>query len=224
MKNISIIIILLALIITVACDKTNPKECISRKDFAWIAIQPFEDFDTKLADTAARHIAQAYGIKTEVLPPLPLPENAFTNIRVHRYRADSLIRYLTYTKPQHATIVLGLTNKDISVTKRDSTGQIKYPASKYIDFGVFGLGFCPGPACVVSIYRYKNSAQFYDRFFKICKHEVGHNLGLPHCINKTCVMQDAAESIKTIDNAGEFLCERCTYRLRATLEPMVLHN
>ena len=54
-----------------------------------------------------------------------------------RYRADSLIRYLGRFGSAD-TILIGLTNKDISTTK----GQIR-------DWGIMGLGYCPGTSCVV---------------------------------------------------------------------------
>lgn len=176
-----------------------------------IGIQPFGDFDLALADTVAKELSRAYGLQTKVLPPIPLPKEAFVSIRSPRYRADSLIAYLRHIKPKSLYILMGLTNQDISITKRDSTGAIKKPQNKYRDFGIFGLGFRPGPSSVVSIYRYQhgNRHTFYERLFKITKHELGHNLGLPHCPNKTCIMQDAAESIGTIDRAGKFLCESC---------------
>lgn len=183
-----------------------------------IGIQPFGDFDLTLADTVAKELSRAYGLPTKVLEPIPLPKEAFVNIRSPRYRADSLIAYLRYIKPDSLYVLMGLTNQDISITKRDATGAIKKPQSKYRDFGIFGLGFRPGPSSVVSIYRYQhgNRHTFYERLFKITKHELGHNLGLPHCPNKTCIMQDAAESIGTIDRAGHFLCEDCKHRLTET--------
>jgi archaemetzincin len=40
-------------------------------------------------------------------------------------------------------------------------------------------------------------------------HEIGHNLGLKHCSTPKCVMQDAVETIKTVDVAGVELCNSC---------------
>jgi archaemetzincin len=179
-----------------------------------IGIQPYENFDLDLADTVSQQIQLAYGIKTIVLKPVPLPKEAYTTIRSPRYRADSLLRHLHRIRPDSLYIIMGLTDHDISITKFVG-GKIKEPKSKYIDFGIFGLGALPGPACIVSTYRYKKTEKtlFYDRFFKISKHEIGHNLGLPHCANKTCIMQDAAESIQTIDRSGEFLCTDCKRKM-----------
>ena len=47
------------------------------------------------------------------------------------------------------------------------------------------------------------------RMQKIAIHEIGHNLGLQHCADTTCVMQDAVESIKTIDRSTQTYCPAC---------------
>lgn len=52
-----------------------------------------------------------------------------------------------------------------------------------------------------------------ERLKKVTMHELGHNLGLPHCPNKHCFMQDAAETIKTIDGVELNLCEECRDQL-----------
>lgn len=199
-----------------SCHSNSGKREIKQDEQRIIGIQPYGGFDVALADSAAAQLEIAYGMKTVVLPSIPLPESAYVNIRKPRYRADSLIKHLALIKPDSLYILVGLTDEDISITKYDSLGHIKKPASKYIDFGIFGLGFCPGTSCVVSVNRYQqgNRAIFFDRFFKICKHEVGHNLGLSHCPDKTCIMQDAAESITTIDRAGPFLCKGCKTKIK----------
>ena len=54
-----------------------------------------------------------------------------------------------------------------------------------------------------------------ERLKKVCMHEIGHNLGLPHCEQSTtCVMRDAAEKIATVDNVELKLCEHCKARIR----------
>ena len=107
--------------------------------------------------------------------------------------------------------IIGLTTKDISVTKYADDGKIKSPKSKYKDWGIFGLGYRQGASCVVSIFRlkYQNKSKFIDRVKKVTLHELGHNLGLPHCENQHCFMRDAAETIKTIDQVELNLCDKC---------------
>jgi len=93
---------------------------------------------------------------------------------------------------------------------------MKLPAYKYQDWGVMGLGYCPGNSCVISTFRirHKDSATETLRLKKVSVHEFGHNLGLPHCPDKKCVMTDAVESIATIDNAKLELCNKCKEQIK----------
>ena len=115
---------------------------------------------------------------------------------------------------QCATLVQAfelLGHKNISTTKKNMFGGVKKPKSKYEDWGIFGLGYRPGPSCIVSTYRLgKKSKKRSNRLVKITLHEIGHNMGLPHCDrDPNCVMRDAAESIKTVDQVSKDLCEFC---------------
>jgi archaemetzincin len=105
--------------------------------------------------------------------------------------------------------------RDVSTTKRDESGEIKSPKEKYADWGVFGLGYRPGPSCIISTYRiaHKSRSVFMERLKKVAIHEVGHNLGLDHCKTNDCVMQDAAETIKTIDRSAMQLCVNCKSKI-----------
>ncbi len=140
-----------------------------------------------------------------------LPEKAFVNIKSPRYRADSLLIELSKNRPDSIGFILGITSKDISTTKRGLDGNIKKPKSKYTDWGVFGLGYKSGTSCIISTFRLKNvkTDLFISRVQKISVHEIGHNLGLDHCETEKCVMQDAVETISTVDSEGFKLCEKC---------------
>ncbi|MCB0402415.1 MAG: Zn-dependent protease [Flavobacteriales bacterium] len=176
-----------------------------------VVIQPLGDFPTELQDTVANAITTYYHFQTQISSKIDIPKHCFVNIKSPRYRADSLIRYLKTTKPDTVDFVVGLIAKDISTTKHDESGVVKKPASKYNDWGIFGLGYRPGPSCVVSTYRisYPKKEVFISRLKKIVLHELGHNLGLPHCPNENCFMRDAAETIKTIDQVQLNLCKDC---------------
>ncbi|TDM00056.1 MAG: hypothetical protein C4K58_02080 [Flavobacteriaceae bacterium] len=197
------------LLLLFSCQK-EPKERI-------IGIQPYNHFEREILDSLQSTLHKMYGFTVVVLEEKPLPKSAFVNIKSPRYRADSLIKILKNTKPDSLSYVLGLTERDISTTKRDSKGKILLPEQKYRDWGVFGLGFCPGKSCVVSTFRLDKKsvdrARFFSRLSKISTHEMGHNLGLAHCPNKECVMQDAAETIVTIDNVELRLCGECSGKI-----------
>lgn len=184
--------------------------CSDRKTRS-IGIQPYDNFDKTLIDTIGITLSHFYRLRVQVLPNKLIPENAFINIKTPRYRADKIIETLKREKPDSLTFLIGLTNHDISTTKRDRFGNILESELKYIDWGVFGLGYRPGPSCIVSTFRIvdKNKKHFIERLKKIVVHEVGHNLGLNHCESDLCVMRDAAETIRTIDKVKLGLCGNC---------------
>ncbi|MGB0430165.1 MAG: hypothetical protein ACPGLV_06795, partial [Bacteroidia bacterium] len=134
-----------------------------------IAIQPFSNIDQAIIDSVAKHLQNKYNGNIKILSPIELPSGAYYKPR-NRYRADSIIAFLKREKSVEFDYILGITTKDISTTK----GQ-------HVDWGIFGLGYRPGPSCVVSTHRLKTTNQelFLNRLEKVALHEVGHNLGLP---------------------------------------------
>jgi archaemetzincin len=116
-------------------------------------------------------------LKTILKSAIPLPAKAYYQPR-GRYRADSLISYLDNFGSAD-TVIIGLTNNDISTRNVNIT-----------DWGVMGLGFQPGNACVVSTYRL-NKTKLAAQLRKLALHELGHTEGLAHCPVKCCFMRDA---------------------------------
>lgn len=180
-----------------------------------VGIQPYKEFPKHKTDTISKIITDFYKVKTIVLPVKELDKAAFINVKSPRYRADSIIKFQKAAKPDSLDYILGLTHNDISITKKDKSGKIKAPAYKYADWGIMGLAYRPGKSCIVSTFRIKhsNSKKYFSRLKKVAVHEFGHNLGLSHCSNTKCVMTDAVESIKTIDNANLKLCEVCQSKI-----------
>ncbi|MDI9874940.1 matrixin family metalloprotease [Flectobacillus rivi] len=97
-------------------------------------------------------------------------------------------------------VFIGLTNKDISNTK----GSVK-------DFGVLGLGYSPGKACVASTFRLDKKAR-QEQLFKVAIHELGHTQGLPHCKQMHCFMRDAEGKNPT--NEEKEFCKDCKKQLQ----------
>lgn len=165
-----------------------------------------------IVDSVHHYLEEAYQISPQQITAVALPKTAFVNIKSPRYRADSLLVYLNkIRKAEGADFAFGITTVDISTTKRDGNGNINKPEYKYSDWGIMGLAYRPGRAAVVSTFRLNEThPEFYHRLKKVSIHEFGHNLGLPHCPDKNCVMTDAAESIRTIDACQPFLCSACS--------------
>lgn len=196
--------ILISLLLLISCSKEK----------LTIGIQPYDFFEKSMIDTITQTLHETYNARIIVLPKNDLPKSAFIDIKSPRYRADSILIDLKENKPDSVDFVIGLTKKDISTSKRDKNGKIKKPESKYSDWGVFGLGYKPGPSCVVSSFRLNDNKLFISRLKKVCIHELGHNFGLNHCQTDKCVMKDAAETIKTIDSVNFNLCDKCRRRIQ----------
>ena len=196
-------IFIICLLICFSCQKKVSKD-------TKVAIQPYSGFSKEKTDALAELVEGFYNVSVEVLENREIYKAAFINTKSPRYRADSIIK-LQRKDLNEYDFVLGLTHKDISTTKRDKFGAVKEPKYKYQDWGIMGLAYCPGNSCIVSSFRlkHKDEAKYFTRLKKVTIHEFGHNLGLPHCPNKKCVMTDAVESIKTIDNAELQLCNDC---------------
>ena len=157
-----------------------------------IQIQPFADISADKVNYVYKEVRKIY-TNTIVARPIQLPSQAYYKPR-NRYRADTLIAWLSRRTAENY-VTIGLTSKDISTDK----GDIK-------DWGVMGLGYQPGNACVVSTFRLSKK-NLLDKLFKVSIHELGHTQGLPHCDNKGCFMRDA-EGHNTTDEEYEF-CPKC---------------
>ncbi|MCW3159804.1 matrixin family metalloprotease [Chryseobacterium oryctis] len=157
-----------------------------------ILVQPFKDLNSERVNFVTKEIKKVYP-HVKILNPIDFPENAYYKPR-NRYRADSIIKFLS-EKTQNGFVTIGLTSKDISVSK----GNIS-------DFGVMGLGYRPGKACVASAFRL-NKQKTNEQFFKVAIHELGHTQGLKHCPEKMCFMRDA-EGKNPTDEEKDF-CKKC---------------
>jgi len=179
--------LILAVLIIYSCrDQKLPE-----KGFM-IDLQPLGNMSNEEINYVYSEIKMVYPY-VQIRKAIPLPKSAYYLLR-NRYRADSLISYLNNITPD-GHIAIGVTNKDISTTKDGIQ-----------DWGVMGLGFCPGKACIVSSFRVSKNEKLMQ-MFKISLHELGHTQGLQHCEVKTCFMHDA-EGRNPTNEEKEF-CPKC---------------
>jgi len=145
-----------------------------------------------------------YGLPVKLLDRVDLPKKAFYKPR-RRYRAEKLLRFLHKRLPADGIRIMGLTGVDISTTK-----------GKHKDWGILGLAWLDGRACVISQFRCKKKSRGRKhariRLAKVAVHEIGHTLGLEHCPTVGCLMEDARGKVATTDREYD-ICASCRKQL-----------
>lgn len=181
---------LVFLFLVFSCKKDKSENGIKSQKV--IVIQPLGDFKTEQFQKVFVEI-KSINPNVVLRSNISFPENSFYKPR-NRYRADSIIKSLK-DKIGKDSVIVGLSNHDISTT---------YKGIK--DWGVMGLGYRPGKACVVSDFRLSVKTK-NKQFYKLVLHELGHTEGLQHCPVKTCLMRDA-EGRNHLDEERDF-CQNC---------------
>jgi archaemetzincin len=196
MKTI-LIIVLLSLVTIFSTNTINSETKKERVIF----IRPLGNVNPEYVSFVKSSIEDFYGFKCEVLSKVEVSDDILSK---SKKRCDAN-KILTKFKTD-SNIVL--------VTERD----ICQKRGKVDEYGIIGLGFCPGKVCVISTCRIKNKVtkkSFYNRLKKVTLHEMGHNLGIPHCSNSDrCLMNDAKGTVKTIDKEGLFICDKCVEKIK----------
>ncbi len=191
-----------------SCLRNTPQNESGKSDYppykAKVIILPLGAIDSTYGSFLKQEIPQFYKVEVQIAAARQLPQTAFYKPR-QRCIADSLLVFLESKSANKNEYVLGITSGDIATSK----GNI-------VNWGVMGLGYRPGNACVISSFRLKhnlkNARQLYNRFLKLSLHELGHNFGLDHCADQHCIMVDA-EGRNKLDGE-EYLCKNCTILLQ----------
>lgn len=198
----AVIILMLFSFISCKYGKENKKSTAVNKKQV-VVLQPLHSFSSKTLLYLKDSIERFYPVKVIIAPLKEFPATIYYQPR-NRYRADSTIKWLKQIVPDSVRLIVGITHADISTGK-----------GLYRDYGVMGLGYHPGKACVVSTVRLKKPAvsaqHLQQRIFKVVVHEMGHNFGLPHCPNQSCIMVDAEGKMKLDDEKG--FCAECKRKL-----------
>lgn len=165
-------------------------------------VQPLGSVQLASVGIVRQSIESFYGFDCVILPDKPDDKSLYARSNT-RYDAEKILKRFASKK-----YTLVLTEKDIAYRKNDQQSE----------WGIMGIGNMPGSTCVVSTYRLGSGTLFKQRLGKIAVHEVGHNMGLPHCNSKwICVMKDARGSIKIIDANKLILCFLCRNKLNNNL-------
>lgn len=194
------------LLVLFACCTTQQKkkQDPTNKNRPIVLLQPLQFSDTASLQQLKDSIEQFYNVTVYIAASKAFPEHLYYKPR-NRYRADRIIHWLRMNIADSIRTVVGITSKDVSTTKGDA-----------YDYGVMGLGYHPGHACVVSTFRAaktaKNKSHLQQRLLKLVIHEMGHNFGLPHCSNEECFMVDAEGQMKL--DQEKYLCSSCKKKLQ----------
>ena len=175
------------------------------ESYVHIDLQPLGDFTQKeanqLKEELEKHLVPIYPSEIEVLPKKDIPASCLYKPR-NRYWAGKILGFLKQQNQGSDFVTIGLTHRDISTSIH---GQYNY--------GIMGLSFRPGDACVVSTFRLKRK----DDLWKVTIHEFLHSRGLPHCKKDDlkCLMQDAHGKNTFYMKNG--LCQDCQNSLKSII-------
>ena len=189
MKNI---LLLLLTFITLITNGQNNKI---------IYIQPLGNVSDELISTIKSNVEKFYGYTCKIKTQVSFSKELLADSKT-RYEASRILN-----KFKSKENILIITDKDIAC----KSGKIK-------EWGVFGLGVRPGSTCIISTFRMKanvTKAMLYERVTKVSIHELGHNLGIPHCTSdRKCLMNDANGTIKQVDQEGLYICRKCFEKIQ----------
>jgi len=162
-----------------------------------IYIQPLGNVSPTYINLVKNSVKSFYGYDCVVRPKKEITKDMLSPIK-KRIDANKALRN------NHSNDnLLILTEKDIC----------HYKNKENPEWGVFGLGLRPGNTCIISTFRMNkkvSTKKTLERLEKVALHEIGHNLGLNHCINsKVCMMNDANGTIKQVDEEKVWFCNKC---------------
>jgi archaemetzincin len=193
------------LLLFASCKTQHKKEQhTSNKKRPIVILQPLLFTDATTLQLLKDSIEAFYTVTVYIAPNKNFPDHLYYKPR-NRYRADRIIHWLRMNIADSVRAVAGITSLDVSTTK----GNV-------YDYGVMGLGYSPGHACVVSAFRpaktAKSKIHLQQRLLKLVIHEMGHNFGLSHCSNEECYMVDAEGQMKL--DKERYLCTECKKSLK----------
>ncbi len=167
------------------------------KPVSKINIQPLGDVSPVYINQIKKSVKSFYGYDCVVKPKKEITKDMLSRVTKRIDAKKALRSNLSFDN------LLIITEKDICYNKNKSNPE----------WGIFGLGSQPGKTCIISTFRLKRGAtkqKTLERLEKVALHEIGHNLGLKHCINnKECMMNDANGTIKQVDREKVWFCEKC---------------
>lgn len=216
MKSLKLYFVLFLCVILGACGSKSDSESLlahksGESSKLIVCIQPFGKVTAAYLAYVKNSLQKDFS-SVKILPKINLPRTAFVGIR-KRYDANKMLWYLQdlYVKRKYPneTFLVGVTESDLCQNRQNPK---KWKGKKGFgspDYRIMGLGYQPNvPSQKVNINSTKGlNSNKKEQLAKLIKHELGHNFGLPHCPNKSCIMRDA-EGGNHFDEMTGF-CKKC---------------
>jgi len=182
------------------------REVVNRKTSArhTFHLQPFSDLNKPQRRTLRplrQYLSVFFQIPVTRLPFRPLKQRWFTTAR-QQYSADKIVLELAGQVPDNSLGVFAVLGSDLYTPR--------------LNF-VFGLALLTRRASVHSLNRYgTDPKRLLRRAMAMSTHELGHILGLRHCVFYQCVM-NGANSLYEADSHPLHLCPVCLAKLQWNL-------
>jgi len=220
------IVFLLGLLLNSCGSKSDSENRVTHKSGKSsklvVYIQPFGNVNPGYL-TFVKNSLQNDFSSVKILPKMNLPQKAFVPIR-RRYDANKMLWFLEdlYIKRKYSKeiFLVGVTE---AVLCQNRTNPKKWKGENGFgspDFRIMGLGYRPESSNTLpskkvnvnSTYVLKSNKK--EQLVKLIKHELGHNFGLPHCPNKSCIMRDAEGGNHFNEMTG--FCKKCKSQFAIT--------
>ena len=168
-----------------------------------ILISPVGIEEPSLLGQLGEKVAAIFGYPVNICGLFDDIEFAFSPER-HQYNSTLILNRLSETAPADYLKILAVCRKDLFI-----------PILTY----VFGEAQLNGKACIVSIYRLKDTRAFInpegvfaERVIKEAVHELGHTFNIRHCSDSSCVMH-YCRSLGDVDHKKIEMCRYCSVML-----------
>jgi archaemetzincin len=174
----------------------------------YIYVQPIKTDHVSWIAALEKSVYRVFGFRIKLANLDIKLDKAFDQAR-HQYNSSQILLQIISRPPSDAVKVLGVVNVDLFI-----------PILTF----VFGEAQLRGIGSVIALHRLNN--KFYGlpednelltgRLVKEAIHELGHNFGLIHCNNQTCVMKSSTY-VEEVDQKSAEMCIRCQDLLRDLL-------